>query len=86
MSPAICFNLDQSKILSSSNGLNLFNNLLDSLADLFSGNLTISHAVLQFAHHMKKLLRNIVGSGENDNNLYCLLFPECFLSLQILIF
>ena len=62
MSSAICFNLDQSKILLSGNGVII--------------PLTNSH--IFFMTLSKKLYKNIVGKEDDAGNHHFLLFPQCF--------
>ena len=63
MSSAICFNLDQSKILSSGNGLSPV-----------SLTLFLVLTCLQY-----KSFENPVGKGESARDKQFLLFPQCFL-------
>ena len=79
MPSAICFNLEQSKILSSGNELNC----LCHQAKLFTFSKTSACLRFTTLFRLSKTLRkkpfqNIVGKGENAGNQHCLLFPQCF--------
>ena len=66
---AICFNLDQSTILSSGKNLDL------SKLKVFADD------ILQLAKMTKNVferVENMVGKGENAGNQHFLLFPLCF--------
>ena len=69
MSSAICFNLDQSKILSSGNGLSLYQTVqsFKTFGDKFENTLMTPST---------KPFENIVGKGENPGNQHFLLFPQ----------
>ena len=73
MSSAICFNLDQSKILSSGNALNPVpnnKNLNRSKLKTFADN--------QLNKLFSKSLENIVEERENAGHQHLLLYPQCF--------
>ena len=91
MSSAICFNLDQSKILSSGNGLMRKEIHPSSVSDLIFVMVRQNglHASPQYIYplpHNADFLRrfkgkpfeNIVGKEENAGNQHFLLFPHCF--------
>ena len=65
----LCFNSDQSEILSSSNVVN--------------HQLTLSHTMTSFDAPGKKPFENTVGKGEIASNEQFLLFPQCFLPIWI---
>ena len=83
MSSAICFDLDQSKIMSSGDGLklNIINPLSDdkivALAKLkaFADDNFIVTQTVQF---LFERLQNVVGKGENASYQHFILFPHCF--------
>ena len=81
MQSAICFNLDQSKILSSGNGLRLFNSLPNkkilnqSKFKAFADN-KITDSKTEICVGGKK--ENIVGKGENAGYQHFLFFPKSF--------
>ena len=62
MLSAICFNLDQSKILSSGNWLTLYHTI----------------PTFNDPEEKKKPSKKIVEKGENAGNKHFLLFPQCF--------
>ena len=76
MSSAICFNLDQSKLLSSGNGLNVLYSLPDKfyawskLKAFADDNVKVAEMVKFFSDRRE----NIVGKGENSG----FLFPQSF--------
>ena len=80
MFPAICFNLDQSKILCSGNGLTADKSLPLSKMKASSDN---KCKVVQVVDFVLNRGENIVGKGENAGNHHFLLFPhnvfKCFL-------
>ena len=69
MSSAICFNLDQSKILSSGNGLTLPNDKFLFWSKLKASTDDISN-VAQMTKFVLDRLENIVGKGENAGHLF----------------
>ena len=81
MSSAICFNLDQSKILSSGNGLSDSFGLLRKLNSNHTKLiLTILSQVLMTLGN--KSFENFSGKEEKAGNHLFLLFPPCFLPYQ----
>ena len=72
MPSAICFNLDQSKILLSGNGLTVY-----YMTKFF--NLTLSQTSPGFTCLQYKSFENTVGKEEIARNEQFLLFPQCFL-------
>ena len=67
MLSAICFNLDQSKILSSGNGLTKLKDFADDNSN-FEEN----------CRKLFKLVENTMGEGEIARYEQFLLFPQCF--------
>ena len=76
MSSAICIDLDQSRMLSSGNGLNV-KYRVNSLPN--DKNLTLYHTSRFLTTLRKKPLEKIVGKGENAGNQNVLLFAQWFL-------
>ena len=74
---AICFNLDQSKILLSCKGL-ILNKLYFELSNHAPDLSLQGHQ--KVASCQKKLSENIVGKGEIAGYKHFLLFPQSFLS------
>ena len=74
------FQCDQSKILSSCNGLN--NGWMNSVLHLFqhTGKLTLSQTSPGFYVSAVQVFRNTVGKGEIAHKEQFLLFPYCFLT------
>ena len=88
MSSTFCFNLDQSKILSSSNGLKLelcgkeltLSLPNDKYLDWFKMKELVDDKI-NVIEKLKSVLgrvENIVGKGENASNQHFLLFLQCF--------
>ena len=78
MLSAICFNLDQSKILSSGNGLNSLANskmLKWSNFKHFPDDIINVTIMMNF---VAGRVENIAGKGENAGYQHFLLFPQCF--------
>ena len=78
MSSAICFNLDQSKILSPGNGLTLYHTIkiLDwSKLKPFTDDKIYVTKELKFVLGKEE---NIVRQGENADCQHFLLLPQCF--------
>ena len=75
MSGAICLNLDQSKMLSSGNGLKHHHDVLyQANYQIVMDPLPIQ---IQWLMILKwKTLENIVGKGENAGNQHLLFFPQ----------
>ena len=73
MSSAICFNLDQSKILSSGNGLNRG----------MKFGLYHSNTMTPFDAPGKQAFENTGGKGEIAHIEQFLLFPQCFLPVWL---
>ena len=80
MLSAICFNLDQSKILSSGNGLTLYHCLKGTLLVCYRHVLTGGNRVLTLYH--------TIPTFNDPGDQHFLLFPQCFLPFpkQVLIF
>ena len=85
MSYAICFNLDQSKIMSYGNGLMLSIWRSSTLAQMTNIRLFQAQRVCRQQFQTwwkgKKILlqvENTMGQGEIDHNKQFLLFPQCF--------
>ena len=73
MSFAICFNLDQSKILSSGNGLNLYKTTV-----FWTKPVQSKLDVAETIELVLDRIENCVGKGENAGNRYFLLSPQGF--------
>ena len=72
MSSAICFNLDQSKILSSGNGLTYVH--LSKLRAFTVNNLIVNQMMKIVIHTVE----NTVDKGENAGYQHFHLYPPCF--------
>ena len=82
MLSAICFNLDQSKILSYGNELNMQNSQQHISIALRLGGLTLYYTIPTFNDPEKERpFENIVGKGENAGNQHFPLFPKYFLPI-----
>ena len=79
MSSAICFNLKQSKLLSSGNELTHYQTTnfrpLPKLKEFADNNFKIDGN----GSKLSKRVENTVGNGEIARNEQFLLFPQCFL-------
>ena len=85
MSSAMCFSLDQSKILSSGNGFKDLNGCLtlyknDKILDwsIFKALADDKINVTQNLKFVLGKVENILGKGENAGQKHFLLFPKCF--------
>ena len=93
MSSAICFNLDQSKILSSGNGLIVTSALVASVNPLPKDKFLDCFKLKAFADDIFNVatmmisglyrVENIVRKGENAGFQYFLLCPQCFQKLSV---
>ena len=76
MSPAICLNLDQSKILLSGNGLTLYHTHKKSWT--YQNSMEENVRVTKLVRFVSERVENIVGKEEKAGYQHYLLSQQCF--------